>query len=397
MALENAFMAARNLAGRKSRSALTVLGIVVGVAAISLVWAFGTGLENNVTESFNQLGSNTLIVMPGTDFTQSAFARLEPDDAEKIEQIAGIDWATPLYLSTTQIEHGAQKKTAAVIGIDMDDIAHYYDTEFIEIEQGRKPTPQDKGDAVLGNDFAHKTFDAPIELRETIHVHNQHLRVITILKKSNNTFASNFNNAIIVDRQILANDSTSVLRPNRILVRVQEGHPVELVQKRIENRLERLHDEKDFSVLSPTQLADSLKAILGIVQIVLLGLAAISLVVGGLGIMNTVFMNVTERISEIGIMKAMGATKKRILIIFLTEAAILGLIGSIGGLALAFLVVQGATYALDASGFGLTPVLEWPFALIACIFGMVFGILSGIAPARWASNLDAVDAIRFHA
>jgi putative ABC transport system permease protein len=398
MVLQTFIIAAHNLSARKSRSALTVLGIVVGVMSISLVWAFGAGLENNVNKSFDKLGTKTLIVQPGTDFASAAFARLEPDDVDHIEAIEGVEWAAEIYVTTKPVSHAGKNKTTAVIGIDMQKVNRFYNSEIVQLDEGRLPTKKDIGSVIIGRKFADSGFNLPLNLKETLQIVGElNLRIITILKKSTNTFAGSFNSAVIVDKGVLQNGLATALKPNEIMVHVADTADIEVVQKKIEERLKHFHGQKDFNVMTASQIAESFKTILGIIQMVLLGLAAISLVVGGIGIMNTVFMNVTERIPEIGVMKAVGATEMRILSIFVAESALLGLIGSLCGIILAYGVVYGAEYALSESGIGLVPVLEPGFALMACLFGMAFGVLSGVLPARWGARLDAVEALRFHA
>lgn len=394
MILETLRMAVGTLLARRGRTALTMMGVVVGVTSIALMLSFGTGLETSINESFSQLGTDTLIVLPGTDFTQSAFARLRNDDAKHIERIAGVQWAAEIYLITQSVTHKSQVKTAAVAGIDLDKIDEIYESGIVEIDKGRLLTTADQGAAVVGHRLATNGFDEELEPKEIIRMEGTSLRITGTLKKGTNTFGSVFDNAILTSKEtVQATGKTA--GPSRIMVQANPGTNLATLQAKIEKRLEDQHDAKDFTVMTPTQLAQSLQSILGIVQIVLLGLASISLLVGGLGIMNTMFMSVTERVHEIGVMKALGASQHQILLMFLAESALIGLVGSAVGVVLAIGGNALAGIALTQAGIDLAPRLATEHVIGACVFGSLFGILSGTLPARWAAGLEPVVALRF--
>jgi putative ABC transport system permease protein len=247
---------------------------------------------------------------------------------------------------------------------------------------------------LTGKRLSTKFFEEEIHLRENILVNEKKLRVVGIMERATHTFGEMFNNAIVTTLSDLEELSDETLTPFRIFVELEEGQGSDEVKERVEEALEREHGRKDFQVITPQQISETAGSVLGIIQLVLVGIAAISLLVGGIGIMNTMLMAVTERTGEIGVMKAIGATNTRILGIFLVEAALIGLAGGIIGVLVGTGLASLVSIAAEASALQLQAVVSPVLVAAALAFSMLVGLLSGLIPARRASQLDPVEAMR---
>ncbi|MAG22297.1 MAG: hypothetical protein CL943_03265 [Candidatus Diapherotrites archaeon] len=395
--LELLTVAFNNLKSQKLRSALSILGIVIGITAIITLISLGEGLNASVQQQFDELGTNTLTVLPGGGFAESLFSELEEDDADTIENIRGVESATAIYLNTVRVEFGEETKSVIVYGVKANKIGNLSDLGFVRIEEGRDLVPQDSHNIVIGPRLADGFFENEILLRENLKVNDEKLRVVGIMESARHFFGAIFNSAIVTTFEDLDRLSDDDLTPFRVMVQVAPGQDMDDVKERIEARLEKDHDKKDFQITSPQQAAEAAGSIISILQLVLAGIAAISLIVGGVVIMNTMIMAVAERTHEIGVLKAIGATNYSIQAIFLAEAALIGLIGGVIGVILGALLSQGASFAVEASlGLSFQVSISPTIAGIALGFSIVVGVLSGLIPAIIASRLDPIEAMRHH-
>jgi putative ABC transport system permease protein len=268
----------------------------------------------------------------------------------------------------------------------------------IEIAQGKLFEPSETGKVVLGNDFADKNyFGKEIKIGSTIKIQGEKFEVSGILERSS-TFI--LNGVILMSEKDMKEILNIQDEIDLISVRVVSEDKVIQTAEELERKFRKDRNQKigeeDFSVQTPLQALSSINSILSVINAVVAGIAAISLLVGGVGIANTMFTSVLERTKEIGVMKAIGAQNKDILTVFMTEAALLGLVGGIVGaglgLTMAFTVSTVANSALGESIFQISPS---PFLLLGSVaFSLVIGLISGIVPAIQASKLNPVDALR---
>ena len=386
--------AAANLKSQRLRSILTLLGIVIGIAAIIALIALGEGLNASVQQQFQQMGTDTLTILPGGGFAESIFAELERDDEDTIERIRGVESAVGIYVDNVRIEFKDEIKSVIVYGADASKTKNLKSMGMINVGQGRDLVQQDQGAILIGPRLADGFFENEIHLKENIKVNDEKLRVVGIMETAQHFFGAIFNNAIVTTLEDLERLAGEELTPFRVMVKVAPGQDIDEVRERIEDVLERKHGKKDFQITSPEQAASVAGDVLGIIQLVLVGIAAISLLVGGIGIMNTMLMSVTERTHEIGVLKAVGATNNRILAIFLTEAALIGLLGGVIGIAIGVGLSSIISIIAVASGFPLEAVVSPTLLVGALAFSMFVGLVSGFLPARRASMLDPVEAMR---
>lgn len=377
------------------RSSLTVIGIVLGITAIIALVSLGEGLNASVSQQFESLGNNTLIVLPGKSFADSAFIKLQAKDADHIEALRGIDFAAEIFILPKQVEFKGEKKTVLLIGLEADKMEKLSVAGIGAVEEGKQLFEKDQTGLVAGPDLAQTRFRQAVQVNNSVLIGDQRFKVIGIAEKSsNNFFGSFFNNAMVMNARALENVAGESISPSRILVRLLPGVDPEQTKRRITAVLEKTHNREDFQVLSPQQVGQTATGILDIVQLVLVGIAAISLIVGAVGIMNTMFMSVTERTNEVGLMKAIGATNQQVLAIFLAEALWIGLIGGIIGILLGTGLAQLISLVAGLAGFELQAVVSLPLIGFALLFALIVGLASGVWPAKTAADLDPVEALR---
>jgi len=386
--------AVRNLRQQGLRSYLTLLGIVIGIAAVISLISIGQGLSMAVEQEFESLGSTTIIILPGGSMTESLLAELGENDADLISKIRGVESATAMYMITDAIEVGDESKTIVIIGIDPDQQEALESINMLAIGEGRALGPSEKYGILIGNKISEGYFEEDIQLRQRLNIEDIGFRVVGIIESQSRSFGTFFNIAIIMNSDTLKEISEEEITPFRIIAKAINKESVPEVRERIAYELEKDHGQKDFMLMGQQQIEESATAVIGIIQAVLIGLAAISLLVGGLGIMNTMFMSITERTKEIGIMKAVGATNTTILSIFLVESSLIGLIGGIIGIILGFTLSMIISAVATYAGMGLESYMGIELIIGAMLFSMSIGVISGLLPSMRAAKMQPVDALR---
>lgn len=390
-------IAFRNIRYQRIRSYLTLIGIIIGIAAIVALVSIGQGLSDSVTSSFEKLGMDVIFVEPGSQTgITTAFARtIRESDIDIIENIPGVEQVMPFYEHPSLAIVGSEQESVFLIGVEIEDIPYLVQSGFIDIGEGRNLVSGDRYSLVVPGTFVEEAFDEELKLRQRVKIEGKSFKIIGITQSSD-VFFSGFGliNMGWVPADTLK-EVADVTDPVELAVKVYDRELVPEVEAEIKERLERDHEEVDFSVLTTEGILVSAGIVLTLIQLVLVGIASISLVVGGIGIMNTMVMAVMERTREIGVMKAVGATDRQVQGIFIAEAGLFGMVGGIIGAAVglgaAFLVSSFA----DSAGFPL-PIDPDPFVIGGAIFfALVVGIISGIYPARRAAKLDPVEALRY--
>ncbi|MFH1588624.1 MAG: ABC transporter permease [Candidatus Diapherotrites archaeon] len=378
---------------QRLRSILTLLGIIVGIAAIITLISVGQGVTNAINHQFEKMGSNTLMVLPGKSMVTAALSELKENDAELIKKIQGVEFAIPIYVETDQAEFEKETKTAMIIGIDPDDKEQLNNVGLIEVAEGRALASSDNYSVLIGNKIEKDYFEKDVQLRQKIMLFEKNFKVIGITKSAGMFFGAVYDTAIIMNYKTLK-EFKEGLTPSRIIVKTINKEQNEEVKQRITERLKRDHGQEDFQVSTMESITEMTQSVLGIVQLVLLAIAAISLVVGGIGIMNTMLMSVIERTNEIGLMKATGATNNQVLTQFITEAGIIGLLGGTIGIIIGITVAYAISFIGSQSGFELPISFDIVLFLGTVLFALTVGIISGVYPAFMASKLDPVEALR---
>ncbi len=407
MNLGQAFLEAlESLSANKTRSALTILGIVIGVAAVIAMLAVGSGAQNVITGSISGIGTNLLFVFSGN--FQEEVRNPQPltiGDAEAIAdvfQAPSVAGVAPVIQDNREVTFGGERARSSISGVTPDylTVRNYelLEGEFITEEHilGRASV------AVLGPDLADKLFGHREGLvGETIRIEGQPFRVIgVILPKGGGAFGSQDDYALVP----FSTAQTRIIRRSRervdvIFVQATSPDTVLSATDEVSQILRQRHRTgigmDDFTILSQQDFVQTAQTITNTLTIFLGGVAAISLLVGGIGIMNIMLVSVTERTREIGLRKAIGARRRDILIQFLTESSLLSLIGGLIGIGLGWLIAYVVGLVAAANGTELNPVVGLDAILLATIFSTAVGLFFGIYPANRAANLEPVEALRY--
>jgi putative ABC transport system permease protein len=393
-----------NLTRRKLRSWLTVIGIFIGIMAVVGLTSLSQGMQNAVLSEFKKLGADRIIITPGgANFGPvSSFitpTRFTEDDYDVIRKIRGIEMTARVYSETAYITHKKETKQQLIWGFptDSESLAFYKTQSQFDIGEGRLLRSSDKYKAMIGWEIANDFFDDNIKVGNTIMINAQPFEVVGIHEKTGGLASSDDVIRIPLDtaRELFSEDEEI----NAIFIKVREGFEVDTVAETAKRKLRKFRDvkegEEDFSVQTSAQIIAAFEAILGVVQAVLVGLALISLLVGGIGIMNTMYTSVVERTKEIGIMKSVGARNSTILWIFLFESGLLGAVGGAIGVVLGLLISKGAEIAAIQYGIdSLQAYMGWPVIAGGLIFAFIVGAAAGTFPAIQASKMNPVDALR---
>ncbi len=395
-----------SVASHKLRSFLTVLGIVIGVAAVIALLSIGRGAQSEIVANIESLGANLVQVMPGAGFgpggvRQGSTATLTLEDAEAIEdQVSNIAALAPQLTTGSQVIAGEENTSATITGTTSEYRVAYnvelaYGTFFsdYDYERGAKV-------AVLGATVADELYGDLNPVGQSIKIGRTVARVIGVLEEKGASFTS-ADDAILmpltVVQQTAAQQRTATGEHviSMIGISVSEKGQSEEVVNEITEVLRTRHrllpaDEDDFNILSAEEIAAQVSEALGVFTIFLGAIAGISLLVGGIGVMNIMLVSVLERTREIGIRKALGAQERDIWMQFLVEAAILSLAGGVIGIATGWGISLGVDYFVEE----ITPLVAPDIILLAVSVAVGIGLFFGFYPAYRASRLNPIEALR---
>lgn len=391
--IDYALLSLKNLSHRKFRTFLTLLGVIIGIAAVVSMISIGTGMKVALKEQLEVLGTDKLIVST-PQVLGGRTKELTDDDADAIDGVMGVSLVSPLYSVSTNVKFRGEEKTGTVWGLDPEKAEKTFaGTSGYTLLEGRWIGKGDRNKITVGYGIHDDFFERKVHVGNTVYIREHPFQVVGIFKQTGDRDSDY---AIYADidqlRQIMGKEKEITI----VIVRIKEGSNIEQVAMRIENLLEKRLGEKNFVVLTPKQIVEQVGETFKIVQIVFGGIAAVSLVVGGIGIANTMVMNVLERTVEIGIMKSVGASREHILRIFLFESGMIGIVGGGIGVLFGYAISKAINIAARKYlGQGILYTTVTPeMALLALAFAFVVGIISGIYPAYKASKLDPVEALR---
>lgn len=383
----------------KVRTFLTSLGILIGVFSVVILIALGLGLKNYISSTFESLGTNLVIVYPGKILSESGgfssggggfsgklFGERDVTNLKKVKSAVSV---VPIDEKPATVKSGIETKETNVY-LTTDEV---FSARNYELETGEFFTSADnqKGArvAVLGPKIADDLFDSyESAIGEFITVQSTKYKVIGVLKPKGGGFGGPDFDSVVY----LPYKSAVSINPDKnfigIYLKAGSEEDIEAVKKEAKEILLRRYKEDDFSLIEQTEILNAVNQIFSVLNTVLVAIGSISLLVGGVGIMNIMYASVTERTKEIGIRRAIGATKRDILIQFMTESIVLSLFGGIMGLALSGLVVLIVRSFFPAS-------LNLFSVLVAIGISSAIGIFFGVFPAKKAANLSPIEAIRY--
>lgn len=399
MITDNFNIAFKNMKKRRLRAFLTLVGILISIATIFVLFSLSIGLKTTIQEQFELLGTDKFFIQPRGQFGppgSGSAATLTEDDVDVVDGISGVKDVTSYLIGNVKIEYRKTLRFGTTIGIEPDKLKVAFGS--YDVEEGRN-IKEGTHEILLGYDYAHSDFiGRPVNMGDKILINDVEFKIVGIIEKIGNSAD---------DRQTYI--SKDVLRelldiPNRvdaIVVQVNDQTEINNVADNVERRLARFRDVKkdniDFSVLTPEELLKTVGTVLNIVTVFLAGIALISLLVGGINIMNSMFTSVLERTREIGVMKAIGAKNSDILSIFVIESGFLGMIGGILGVLLGMGIGKTVEYvAINQLGTNLLKVIfPWYLILGCLLFAFLAGAISGLYPAWRATKIKPVEALRY--
>ena len=412
--LESTRLAFRALAANKLRAALTMLGIIIGVGAVITLMSAGEGVSVYIEEQFQSVGSNLLFVVPGSmeeatagpPGMQAGTAELTNGDVEALRdslRAPDVVAVAPQFFRSTVVATGQRDTIAQVSGVtpDFASVRNWFPEVGMFIDQ--EDMNSRARVALLGKTVVEDLFPAnPYPLEQAVKINGVPFRVIGILEEKGGSGFNDEDNSVLVPlttaqtRLFPSRSRSGAYQVSAIMVKAVSEDRMEMASEQIAAILRERHDidfrdEDDFSIISQADIIDVFGQITGVLTIFLGAIAGISLLVGGIGIMNIMLVSVTERTREIGLRKAVGARRKDILWQFLLEAVTLSLIGGVLGISLGIL---GAG-VISALVEDFSAVVTLQAVLLATTFSAAVGLFFGIYPARRASLLNPIDALRY--
>ncbi|HNS36839.1 MAG TPA: ABC transporter permease [Anaerolineaceae bacterium] len=398
--------ALESISGNKLRSGLTILGIIIGVGAVIAMLGVGQGAQNTITGSISGIGSNLLFVFSGNMEQEVRNEKpLTLSDAEAMAdpfQAPSVAAVAPVIQGSGEITFGAETASTSLYGVTPDyTVVRNYgliEGEYIDEQHllGQSSV------VLLGPDVAEKLFGRTDGITgETVRINGLPFRVIGILEsKGGGSFGSQDDVALVP----FSTAQSRLIRRSRdrvdvVFVQVASAEQVSDAREEIAQILRTRHrtalGEDDFTIFSQEDFVATAQTITGVFTIFLGGIAGISLLVGGIGIMNIMLVSVTERTREIGLRKALGARRRDILIQFLTESSLLSLIGGVVGIGLGWLIAFIVGKIAAASGTPFYPSIGVDSILLATLFSTAVGLFFGLYPANRAAGLEPVEALRY--
>lgn len=380
-----------------------MIGIFIGITAVVSLISLGQGMQASINAEFEKIGKNRIMITPGSGqfgpAGESMFSgNMTEDDLEVVRKVKGVDIATATISKSGKIKFKDEVEFMSVWGYDTDQDAEALTerTSFLDVEEGRQLKKGDKHKAVIGYDVAYDTFEKDVRIGDKLLIQDIEFKVVGIQKKAGTGMHDSLVRIPIEQARDIYDKPDTVSTIFALTELTEEPSEVaERIKKDLRKHRDVDEDEEDFSVQTAEQMIAQLNTILGVVTIFVVGIAGISLLVGGIGIMNTMYTTVLERTREIGIMKSIGARNSNILILFLFESGILGLAGGIVGVLIGMGIAKGGEIIAQRLGAEIFNASFSPLIIIgALVFAYFVGTVSGILPARQASRMNPVDALR---
>lgn len=399
---ESFLMAWASLIANKMRSILTMLGIIIGVAAVIALVSIGNGVKQDIQNSISSLGSNLLMVMPGAPRTPGvrpsagSMKSLKVSDYEAISKLDGVRAASPMTNGSYVVIYQNKNWTTSVSGVSY----NYLDVNNWSMKSGRflseKNVQNRERVAVVGKTVVKNLFGDEDPVGAEIRVKNIPFRIIGVLNsKGSGAMGNDQDDMVIIPYTTAMERVEGVDYLRMIYVVGKDENGIDRLQSDIENLLRVRHGIKDtnlddFNIQNMNSIMETMEETTGTLTLFLGAVAAISLVVGGIGIMNIMLVSVTERTREIGIRKALGATYSVIVTQFLIEAVVISLMGGIIGIILGI-----GSSKLIGMASGMSTVISIPTIGMSFAFSMAIGLIFGIYPARKAAKLNPIDALHY--
>lgn len=388
-----------------SRSLLTLLGIAIGIMAIISLMALGEGMQTAITGELSSL-SDSIIVTTGGDFfssfsgggTNSAGGYLTERDIADIARIQGIRDISTQLSGAALAEFNGETTIVSLTGMDTDVMMIQFGST--DLEAGSFLSDGDQNKIMIGYTIAHDTFDADITVGSRMLINGEKFFITGIFSRQGMGGITSSDSVILLNSRDFKT-LTGQSNISSAYVRVYDVTEVESIATSIEDAINENHGKKDFATAtSMSSILDTIQTIIGILQLVLVAIASIALIVASIGIMNTMLTSVMERTREIGIMKAIGATNRDIMSIFIIEGMLVSSVGGVIGLILGIFGSQALTLFLNnfmamGGSSRLYPVITIASVILAVSVSLIVGVLSSLYPAWKAARMSPIEAVRY--
>jgi putative ABC transport system permease protein len=384
----------------KVRAFLTTLGVIIGVLAVILLVALGEGVRGYIGDTFASMGANVIQVMPGKRDTQGgpmppasgvAHQLTREDELAIAKRVRTIDGISGMVQGTATLRYENRRRDSMALGVG----ERFAEIRNMEIGSGRIFTEEDviahRRYVIIGRTTQEELFGAESPLGKTLKVNDAEFRVIGVLEKKGNSLGFDMDDIALIPSSA-ALDLFSLEGYSTLIARARDKANTQAAIDDMTEVLKRRHNNVvDFTVISQDDLLATVNSIMAMMTLVLVAIASIALLVGGIGIANIMLVSVRERTREIGVRRAVGATRTTILMQFLVESVVISVLGGLIGLGLGAGIIGLAGMAIP----GLPVQLSAWVVLTAIGFAALVGVASGVIPARNAASLDPVEALRF--
>jgi putative ABC transport system permease protein len=388
--------ALQGLVGQPLRSALTALGIAVGIAAVVLLTSLGEGVHRYVLGEFTQFGTNLIGITPGktstTGFSGAVISNVRPmtiDDAMALKRLPRVVATVPVVQGNAAVKYDQRSRRTYVFGVG----AAATDVWQMRVAQGRFLPDDDprvaRAFAILGSKVRAELFGNENPLGKRLRIGSEQYRVLGVMESKGQMLGFDLDDAVFIPagRALALFNRESLMEIDLLY---GEGSRSADVARRARDMLIERHGDEDFTVVTQDQMLEVLGSILNILTMAVGALGGISLLVGGVGILTIMTIAVNERRSEIGLLRALGAGRRQILMLFIGEAVVLAGLGGLAGL----LVGAGGAWLLGAILPALPTHTSWRYVLLAEVLSVLIGLLAGVLPAQHAARLDPIEALR---
>lgn len=386
----------KTLIQQKARTFLTLSGIIIGIAVIVSMISISEGMRHTVNEQLDKVGSDKIYVTPSGIFgggygPPKEYVPFGLADEREIRNIPGVKKMAPMYYTSAKVKKGSEEANGFVTG-GTDEAIELY-SEFLIIKEGRFIKETETNVVFIGSYVSDGMFDREVNIGDSLKINGKKFKVVGIIEEIGDKADDSVIYMSIRATQSLFKVGDDI---NYIIIQADNKEIVGEVAQKIEDRLKKIRGGKDFDVLTTEDQAQQINQVLNILTFVLGGIASVSLLVGGVIIMNTMLMSVMERTREIGVMKATGATNYNILGIFLAESSLVGFVGGAIGIACG-LLISAVIEKIGQSYIGalFETYVSTEVLIGILIFSIVIGSVSGVYPAWKAARLDPAKALRY--
>jgi len=393
MKLDYIKLVVTDMKSRKFSTFLTFFAISLGILTIFVIFLLSQGFENSIAKQFEQMGTNRLYVASnGQSITSSQFTKgLSDNEVNLIENKPYVEKVYPYYMKSSSIKYGNEYKRTQLMGTKLSE--DFFNENNLKLNLGRFPDESESYSIVLGAKASEELFSKKVPLGSNIYIKDTKFKVVGILESIGNP---QDDSNIFVNYKTLRDTFEPGTKNIGVMdVVIVEGYDLEIAKANLKTILENKLGKDSIEIIAPTQLLEQFSSILNIVKYTLGGIAFVALIVGAVGIINTMYVIITEKTHDIGVMKSIGARNGDILFMYIFMAGLFGFLGAVLGVILGSFAALGFEAFAKSAGYDFLEItIQYTDVIILLIFGFIIGIISGYLPAKKASKINILEAIR---